>query len=317
MRDSLTAAYQRLSEKVSEVSGRRPPLDCNEVLDAVRGFVHEVHRDPTCSAEFDRRATFIENGCREGSAWKKAGDRAARLLRARLESDSFCQTNGILSETGKARPHWCLTETPIGYSSQLRDYIRLAFMLQTIDGLPKRTVAALEEWRRLSEELRTEAESTAMEADGGRLLRSVHTDLTSGPSAQSGAVTLLKGVTSTVAGGMFQSMLDAAGSLLTWAGKDLDPIRAQKVKASGDISGEAVKKSGPWSRPIPKKELREALGISENTLKSRLTTSTAPMGGRIRYRGKNNARKIECVVADLPEAIHEKLRRYLPTKPPR
>ncbi len=93
-------------------------------------------------------------------------------------------------------------------------------------------------------------------------------------------------------------------------------IESTKIK-QGDVNDVAVppqgaiQNSGPWSKPIPMKDLRYALGISQNTLKTRLTDSQTPIPGMIRYRGKPNARKIECIITDLPTATHDKLRRFL------
>jgi hypothetical protein len=92
------------------------------------------------------------------------------------------------------------------------------------------------------------------------------------------------------------------------AGRDL----VAKAEASVlTVTRQHPSDSGPWSKPIPKKDLQVALGICANTLKRRLTTSPTPIAGLIRYRGMENARKIECVITDLPDAIRVKLRHYL------
>jgi hypothetical protein len=86
-------------------------------------------------------------------------------------------------------------------------------------------------------------------------------------------------------------------------------IRAAIMRLEVGVSG--LDGSTRWSRPIPKVELREALNVCANTLKRRLTTSDTPIPGKIRYRGPQGARKIECVIDDLPDAIRPKLKHFL------
>ncbi|MFZ1932896.1 MAG: hypothetical protein WCB27_16360 [Thermoguttaceae bacterium] len=70
---------------------------------------------------------------------------------------------------------------------------------------------------------------------------------------------------------------------------------------------------GPWSNPIPKQELRDAIGrISLSAFRKRLTTSREPVDGLIRYRGPKNARRIEVAIDDLPALAKQKLARFLP-----
>lgn len=97
----------------------------------------------------------------------------------------------------------------------------------------------------------------------------------------------------------------------SWIDREWVAVCAATVNRGDQFKSDV---DGPWSRPIPKKELREALGISANTLNKRLTTAPTKTADEIRYRGRANGRKIECIVADIPEAAHEKLKHYLSTK---
>jgi hypothetical protein len=55
-----------------------------------------------------------------------------------------------------------------------------------------------------------------------------------------------------------------------------------------------------WTKPIAKKDLREALNISRNTLNARLTKGIEPVPGKIRYQAPERARKIQVAISDLP-----------------
>jgi hypothetical protein len=64
-----------------------------------------------------------------------------------------------------------------------------------------------------------------------------------------------------------------------------------------------------WSKPIAKKKLREMLGISANTLNSRLIKGDTPAHGKIRYQAPAHARKIQVAVADLPAEVQTRFRK--------
>lgn len=67
-----------------------------------------------------------------------------------------------------------------------------------------------------------------------------------------------------------------------------------------------------WSKPIGKKDLRPALGISYNTLKGLLVEGPRPTSGKIRYQApRPAARKILVALSDLPKAAQDKLRAYI------
>ena len=64
-----------------------------------------------------------------------------------------------------------------------------------------------------------------------------------------------------------------------------------------------------WSKLVPYKDLREALVLSQNALKSRLVDSTSPVKGKIRYQAPPGARKIQVSVADLPKDLQVRFRK--------
>jgi hypothetical protein len=64
-----------------------------------------------------------------------------------------------------------------------------------------------------------------------------------------------------------------------------------------------------WSKPVAYRDLRTALNISQNTLKSRLVNGAEPVVGMIRYKGPKNAKKIQVVVPDLPADLQARFRR--------
>jgi hypothetical protein len=65
-----------------------------------------------------------------------------------------------------------------------------------------------------------------------------------------------------------------------------------------------------WSKPVSYKSLRDALTISQNTLKARLVKSKKPVEGKIRYTAPTKtAKKIQVVVIDLPSDLQARFRR--------
>lgn len=65
-----------------------------------------------------------------------------------------------------------------------------------------------------------------------------------------------------------------------------------------------------WSKPVAYADLRKALTLSQNTLKTRLVEGHDPVEGKIRYRTPTpKARKIQVVVSDLPTDLQPRFRR--------
>lgn len=65
-----------------------------------------------------------------------------------------------------------------------------------------------------------------------------------------------------------------------------------------------------WSRPVAQKDLRHKLNISQDTLRSRLLDGSVPASGKYRCRReKLTSRKIEVAIDDMPESLHDWLRK--------
>lgn len=107
--------------------------------------------------------------------------------------------------------------------------------------------------------------------------------------------------------------LEIVGRDRIWHWQEIDWRQAirelRRIEATAIAAGSAGD-GLEWSKPIGYKDLRKALAISQNTLKSRLVDGRDPVEGKIRYIAPMpTARKIQVVVSDLPADLQTRFRR--------
>lgn len=281
---ALTSAYKTLCDVLSSRQH-----DSNAIREEISGFVHELRKVPAWSAELNRRTTFIESGCGDGSPWKKAADEALGLLPDTLKSDDadFLRS---------------MTRTSIGGVKQLTGIIQSLEGVLGSGGLPDPMQSALETWRRQSVDLYDEAKS--INATGCWFLSRAYDDWKGDYTAQSGTLHVLQ--STEFGNGLFPLVREAADALLPWAADH--PVG---VPAAGQPDGRdgELAKTIEWSKPISKKDLFTMLGISRNTLNTRLITGAEPVAGQIRYQAPERARKIQVAVCDLPADLQKRFRK--------
>ncbi len=113
------------------------------------------------------------------------------------------------------------------------------------------------------------------------------------------------------------------GEVVPWTDRDKQDITAARNAIVGELlpkqpswlpepNDDSGQEAREWSRLVTQKDLRTKLGISQDTLKERLTDGLMPVSGRYRCRkAKPTSRKIEVVVQDLPDSLHNWLRKTI------
>jgi hypothetical protein len=224
---ALISAYKILSDKLQ---GKSRPRNVRATCEAICGFVRQLRGVPAWQAELERRTSFIERGCGDGSPWKQAAEKALALLPDALETDDPMEA--VQSQIGMSAPYRlrsllkmfrsrpklppALASRPIPVDTgvcvlaQLREVIDGLDVAQNSTGLSEATKSALMEWWRQSVELYDQA--TAIQADGCRWLNLVYRDLRENPTTPSTALCAVD-----FAPGLLLGMRDAVESLMHWA----------------------------------------------------------------------------------------------------